>query len=119
MPEAFNPVELITRGIVEGYSYETLLSVLAPLEDSLILPLPRASVSVASLKLAPGETAVLESISGRQTLRQITNEALRQSTCDHAGVVRAVFVGLSSGAFASPSWPPPAVRDSMPTLPPQ
>jgi serine/threonine-protein kinase len=118
MPEAFNPIELITRGIVEGYSYEALLSVLAPLEDSLILPLPRAPVSVTSLKLGAGETAVLESIGGRQTLAQIANEASRLGTSDHEGVLRAVLVGLSSGSFVSPAWPPPAVRDSMPTAPP-
>jgi serine/threonine-protein kinase len=118
MPEAFNPIELITRGIVEGYSYEALLNVLAPLDDSLIVPLPRAPVSVASLKLGAGESAVLESISGRQTLSQIANEATRQATCDHVGVLRAVLVGLSSGSFVSPAWPPPAVRDSIPTAPP-
>jgi serine/threonine-protein kinase len=118
MPEAINPVELITRGIVEGYSYESLLSVLAPLEDSLILPLPRAQVSVASLKLSAGETAVLESIGGRHTLAQIASDATRHGTCDHEGVLRAVLVGLSSGSFVSPAWPPPAVRDSLPTAPP-
>jgi eukaryotic-like serine/threonine-protein kinase len=117
MPEAFNPTELITRGIVEGYSYETLLSLLAPLEDSLILPLTRASVSIASLKLGSGETAVLESITGRHTLAQIAKEAAHQGKCDHEGVLRAVFVGLSCGSLVCPVWPPPAVRDSMPTLP--
>ena len=117
MPEAFNPVELITRGIVEGYTYETLLGVLAPLEEAFILPLPRAAVSVASLKLGSGETALLESISGRQTLAQIAKDAVRRGTCDHESVLRAVFVGLSSGSLVSTAWPPPAVRDSMPTLP--
>jgi len=117
MPEAFNPIELITRGIVEGYSYETLLGVLAPLEEAFILPLPRAAVSVASLKLGSGETALLESISGRQTLAQIAKDAVRRGTCDHESVLRAVLVGLSSGSFVSTAWPPPAVRDSMPTLP--
>jgi serine/threonine-protein kinase len=117
MPEAFNAIDLITRGISEGYSYESLLALLGPLEDSLILPLPRAPVAIASLKLRAGETAVLESIGGRQTLGQIAKDAGRAGTSDHEGVLRAVFVGLSSGALVSPSWPPPAVRESLPTLP--
>src|SRR6185369_8062569 len=96
---------------------ETLLNVLSPLEDAFVLPLPRAAVSVASLKLGSGETALLESISGRHTLAQIAKEAARRGTCDHESVLRAVLVGLSSGSFVSTAWPPSAVRESVPTLP--
>ena len=53
MPEAFNAVELIARGITEGYTYEDLAKIMAPLEDALIVPVPRAAVSVSQLKLAP------------------------------------------------------------------
>ncbi len=117
MPEAFGPMDLITRGIVEGYSYDELSSILRPLDDSLIVPLPRAPVSVAALKLGARETAVLESINGRQTLSQITSEALVHGTCNREGVVRAVFVGLSSGTLVSPAWPPIEYRAMLPTLP--
>jgi hypothetical protein len=117
MPEAFNAVELIARGMVEGYGYDDLAIVLAPLEGSLIIPVPRAAVSVTSLKLAPRETAVLESITGKQTLGQIASEAVLRGTSDREGTLRAVFVGLASKAFASPGWPPGAHRETLPTVP--
>jgi serine/threonine-protein kinase len=117
MPEAFNSIELITRGIVEGYSYDDLVHVLAPVEHAAIVPLARPPVSVSSLKLPVREAAVLESIAGRQTLSQITSEAIQHGSCDHEGILRAVFIGLSSGAFISPAWPPAPIRESLPTLP--
>ena len=116
MPEAFNAVELIARGIVEGYTYDDLANVLAPLEDALIVPVPRAAVSVASLKLATRETAVLECITGQQTLRQIASDQVLRGTSDREGTLRAVFVGLSSKAFVSPAWPPAAHRETLPTV---
>jgi serine/threonine-protein kinase len=117
MPEAFNAVELIARGIVEGYTYDDLVKALAPIEDSLIVPVPRAAVSVASLKLAPRESAVLECITGKQTLGQIASDAVMRGTSDREGTLRAVFVGLSSKAFTSPAWPPAAHRETLPTVP--
>jgi serine/threonine-protein kinase len=117
MPEAFNPVELIARGIVEGYGYDDLVNILAPLEGALIVPVPRSAISVASLKLAPRETAVLESITGQQTLAQIVSEAVLRGTSDREGTLRAVFVGLSSKAFVSPAWPPATHRETLPTVP--
>jgi serine/threonine-protein kinase len=117
MPEAFNAVELIARGIVEGYSYDDLVKILAPLEGALIIPVPRAAISVASLKLAPRETAVLECITGQQTLAQIGSDAVVRGTSDREGTLRAVFVGLSSKAFVSPGWPPSAHRETLPTVP--
>jgi serine/threonine-protein kinase len=116
MPEAFNAVELIARGIVEGYTYDDLASVLAPLENALIVPVPRAAVSVASLKLAARETAVLECITGQQTLGQIASDAVLRGTSDREGTLRAVFVGLSSRAFVSPAWPPASHRETLPTV---
>ena len=53
MPDALNAVELIARGIVMGYSSADLAEVLAPLQSSLIIPVPRSAISVASLKLPP------------------------------------------------------------------
>ena len=117
MPEAFNAVELIARGIVENYTYDDLVKVLAPIEGALIVPVPRSAVSIASLKLAPRETAVLEGITGQQTLGQIASDAVMRGTSDREGTLRAVFVGLSSKAFVSPAWPPAAHRETLPTLP--
>jgi serine/threonine-protein kinase len=115
VPEAFSPCELIARGIVEGYSYDELSRLLAPLDNALIVPLPRSPVSVATLKLEAPETAVLESIKGQKTLAAITADAA-QRDIPRESVLRAVFVGLSSGAFVSPAWPT-RYRESMPTLP--
>jgi eukaryotic-like serine/threonine-protein kinase len=117
MPEAFNAVELIARGIVEGYGHDDLTAILAPLEGALIVPVPRAAISVASLKLGPRENAVLECITGQQTLRQIMNEAVLRGISDREGTLRAVFAGLSSKAFVSPGWPPASHRETLPTLP--
>jgi eukaryotic-like serine/threonine-protein kinase len=115
VPEAFSPFELIARGIVEGYSNEDLSRIIGPLENALIVPLPRAPVSVATLKLDAPETAVLESIKGQKTLAAITGDAAQRGIARES-VLRAVFVGLSSGAFVSPAWPV-RYRDSLPTLP--
>jgi hypothetical protein len=90
--------------------------VLAPLENALIVPVPRAAVSVASLKLAARETAVLECITGQQTLGQIASDAVLRGTSDREGTLRAVFVGLSSRAFVSPAWPPASHRETLPTV---
>jgi eukaryotic-like serine/threonine-protein kinase len=117
MPEAFNAVELIARGIIEGYGYDDLATVLAPLERALIIPVPRAAVSVASLKLPAREAAVLESIAAQQTLSQIMSDAVLRGTSDREGTLRAVFIGLSSKAFVSPAWPPTAHRETLPTVP--
>jgi serine/threonine protein kinase len=117
MPEAFNAVELVARGIVEGYGYDDLSKILAPIEGALIVPVPRAAISVASLKLAAREAAVLESINGQQTLGQIASEAVLRGTSDREGTLRAVFVGLSSKAFLSPGWPPSSHRETLPTVP--
>ena len=117
MPEAFNAMELIARGIVEGYGYDDLATLLAPLEGALIVPVPRAAVSVASLKLPAREAAVLECITGQQTLGQISSEAVLRGTSDREGTLRAVFIGLSSKAFVSPAWPPTTHRETLPTVP--
>jgi serine/threonine-protein kinase len=117
MPEAFNAVELIARGIVEGYGYDDLANILAPLEGALIVPVPRAAVSVTSLKLDPRETAVLECITGQQTLGEIASEAVLRGVSDREGTLRAVFVALSSKSFVSPGWLPPAYRETLPTVP--
>jgi eukaryotic-like serine/threonine-protein kinase len=117
MPEAFNAVELIARGIVEGYGYDDLAKILAPLEGALIIPVPRAAVSVASLKLPAREASVLECITGEQTLGQLSSEAVLRGTSDREGTLRAVFVGLSSKAFISPGWPPTSHRETLPTVP--
>ena len=117
MPEAFNAVELIARGSAEGYSYDDLAKILAPLEGELIVPVPRAAISVASLKLAARETAVLECITGQQTLGQIASDAVLRGTSDREGTLRAVFVGLSAMCFVSPGWPPAAHREALPTVP--
>jgi hypothetical protein len=60
---------------------------------------------------------VLESINGRQTLSQIASDAILHGISDREGTLRAVFVGLSSGAFVSPGWPPASHRESLPTVP--
>jgi serine/threonine-protein kinase len=117
MPEAFNAMELIARGIVEGYGYDDLATLLGPLEGALIVPVPRAAVSVASLKLPAREAAVLECITGQQTLGQISSEAVLRGTSDREGTLRAVFIGLSSKAFVSPAWPPTTHRETLPTVP--
>jgi hypothetical protein len=117
MPEAFNAVELIARGIIEGYTYDDLVKILAPLENALIVPVPRAAISVASLKLPAREASVMECITGQQTLGQISSEAVLRGTSDREGTLRAVFIGLSSKTFVSPAWPPAAHRETLPTVP--
>jgi serine/threonine-protein kinase len=117
VPEAFNPFELIARGIVEGYSVEDLSRLLAPLENGLLVPLPRGPVSVASLKLEAPEIAVLESIKGQTTLAEIAAVAAQRGIARES-VLRGVFIGLSSGAFVSPAWPA-KYRETLPTLPHQ
>jgi serine/threonine-protein kinase len=117
VPEAFNPFELIARGIIEGYSVEDLSRLLAPLENGLLVPLPRAPVAVGSLKLEAPETAVLELIKGQTTLGEIAAMASQRGIARDS-VLRGVFVGLSSGAFVSPAWPA-KVRETLPTLPHQ
>jgi serine/threonine-protein kinase len=117
VPEAFNPFELIARGIIEGYSVEDLSRLLAPLENGLLVPLPRAPVAVGSLKLEAPETAVLDLIKGQTTLGEIAAMAAQRGIARDS-VLRGVFVGLSSGAFVSPAWPA-KVRESLPTLPHQ
>jgi serine/threonine-protein kinase len=115
VPEAFNAVELIARGITEGYSLEDLSQLLAPLEHSLLVPLPRSPISFAALKLDAPETSVLEVIKGHRTLAQVATDAATRGIGREV-VLRSVFIGLSSGALVSPSWPPTVYREKLPTI---
>jgi eukaryotic-like serine/threonine-protein kinase len=117
MPEALNGVELIARGIIEGYSYDDLSAVLAPLQSAIILPVTRAPVAIASLKLPSRENAVLDAITGHQSLAQLASEAVLRGMADREGTLRAVFIGLSCGAFIAQGWPPVVPRESLPTVP--
>jgi serine/threonine-protein kinase len=114
VPQAFNPFELIARGIVEGYSHEDLSRLLAPLEQAVLVPPARAPVSVAWLKLDAPELSVLSSVTTEQTLLDVrADAAARGIEGDH--VLRAIFIGLSSGVLVSPAWPL-AYRERMPTI---
>jgi serine/threonine-protein kinase len=117
MPEAFDAVELIARGISEGYGYDDLAKILGPLDNAIILPVTRGPVSIAQLKLAPRERAILEGIAGQQTLGQLASEAVLRGTSDREGTLRAVFIGLSAKSLVSPGWPPSAHRETLPTVP--
>jgi serine/threonine-protein kinase len=115
VPEAFNAVELIARGITQGYSHQDLSQLLAPLEHSLLVPLPRSPISVASLKLDAPEASVLEMIKGQRTLAQLATDAATRGIGREV-VLRSVFIGLSSGAVVSPSWPLAVYREKLPTI---
>jgi serine/threonine protein kinase len=115
VPDAFNPFELIARGIFAGYAYRDFADFLAPLEQAVLVPLPRPPVSVSLLKLDAPESAVLESVKKQQTLAQVVS-SLGQNGFSREVVLRAVFVGLSSGILVSPVWPPVLYRDCMPTI---
>jgi hypothetical protein len=67
------------------------------------------------LKLDAPESAVLESVKKQQTLAQVVS-SLGQNGFSREVVLRAVFVGLSSGILVSPVWPPVLYRDCMPTI---
>jgi len=114
MPEAFDAFELIAGGIAEGYSYQDLSRLLAPLENAILVPLPRPPVALGQLDLEAPETTVIELVRGQQTLAQISAHATARGIAPRS-VLHGVFVGLSCGLVVSPAWPA-AYRETLPTV---
>ncbi len=117
LPEAFPPFELITRGILEGYTRDEIAAALTPVCEALVVPVSRPTVSVASLRLPQPEAAVLDAISGESSIQEVVLNSIAHGLADRHEALRAIFIGLSSRVLVCPSWPPSAARPSMPTLP--
>jgi eukaryotic-like serine/threonine-protein kinase len=116
LPEAFAPVDLLVRGITNGYPPERIAAVLKPMLGAPVMAAPKAAVSAASLRLSPREEAVLVSLGAAKKVGDIIDDCVAKGVADKVEAARAIFVGLSSRMLVSPVWPPAEVASDGPTL---
>ena len=112
-PLGVDMYELIGRGIRSGYSYEELESILSPVLEEVLEPIPTPPVRREMFRLPEREAAVLEAVTGKTTLGKLMAELVRAGTADPEEVQRAVFLGLACELLKSPKWviPPSFVKN--------
>jgi eukaryotic-like serine/threonine-protein kinase len=116
LPEAFAPIDLLVRGITEGYPPQRLSAVTRPVLAAPVIVAAKAALSVASLRLSPREEAVLASLGAAKKVSDIIADCVAQGIADEVEAQRAVFIGLSSRTLVSPVWPPAEITSDSPTL---
>ena len=108
-------VELITKGIVEGYEEVEIVEMLAPFVDNEIRPGPPKEFGIRDLRLQRRLASVLTAIDRAWQLRELLDNFAEQGHAGRDDVLRAVFVGLSARLLITTGWPPSVERPSVPT----
>jgi serine/threonine-protein kinase len=111
-PLGVDTYELIGRGIRNGYGYEELQAMLAPVHEEVIEPVPNPPVRLEMFRLPEREAAVIEAITSKTTLAKLLAERTSAEASDPEEVMRAVFLGLACELLRSPKWvvPPSFIR---------
>jgi serine/threonine-protein kinase len=111
-PLGVDPYELITRGIRDGYSYEELDAMLAPLQEEVIERVTVPPVRLDMFRLPEAQMATIEAVTGKTTQSKLMAHMVDSGVADPDDVLRAVFLGLSCELLRSPKWvvPPSFVK---------
>lgn len=111
-PLGVDMYELLGRALREGYSYEELEAMLAPLREEVLESVPVPPVRPEMFRLPDAETATLHAVTGKTTLSKLLAERVRGGDADPEHVLRAVFLGLACELLKSPKWvvPPSFVK---------
>jgi eukaryotic-like serine/threonine-protein kinase len=110
-----SPLELIARGILQGYTDENIDDVLGDYLESEIRPVADSGGVLPMLRLGIREGGILTSIERPIRLRQIVEESGDRGIGSRSEVLRSVFIGLSARLLVTTGWPPTLHRPSIPT----
>jgi len=100
-----SPLHLVTKAIRQGFSGRELARILSALGDNPIAKNPCCSTPASDLGLLDDELDALERVIGTRSLGRFLAEAISQKSTRPEDILRAVFVGMSSGILISPGWP--------------
>jgi serine/threonine-protein kinase len=106
-PLGVDTYELIGRGIRHGYGYEELETILAPVYDEVIEPVPVPPVRLEMFRLPEREAAVIDAINQKTTLSKLAAQLTDSGMADSEEVFRAAFLGLACELLRSPKWVTP------------
>lgn len=111
-PLGVDPYELIARGIRDGYSYEELEAMLAPLREEVIERVTVPPVRLDMFRLPEAQMAAIEAVNGKTTPSKLVAQMVDSGAADPDDVLRAIFLGLSCELLRSPKWvvPPSFVK---------
>jgi serine/threonine protein kinase len=98
-------LSLLTNMVRCNYSGRELSRILATLGDGPIAASPVPPLDAAQLGLTQEEQLALKSVAGTRCLERFMTEAVAKLGLHPDDVLRAVFVGLSTGLLVSPGWP--------------
>jgi serine/threonine protein kinase len=111
-PLGVDTYELIGRGVREGYGYDELEAILAPLSEEVIERVTVPPVRLEMFRLPDREAAVIDAVTEKTTLAKLVAQLTSVGSADPEEVFRAVFVGLGCELLRSPRWviPPSFVK---------
>ncbi len=111
-PLGVDPYELIGRGIRDGYSYEELEAMLAPVREEVIERVQIPPVRLEMFRLPEAQVATIEAVTGKTTPSKLVAQMVGAGSADPEDVLRAIFLGLACELLKSPKWviPPSFVR---------
>jgi serine/threonine-protein kinase len=111
-PLGVDTYELIGRGIRHGYTHQELESFLAPIREEVLEPVAVPPVRPEIFRLPEREAGVIDAVTGKTTISQLSAELDGRSAADPEEVLRAVFLGLACELLRSPKWviPPSFVK---------
>jgi len=98
-------VSLLTSMVRRNYSGRELSRILATLGDGPIAASPVPPIESSQLGLTRQEKLALASVAGTRCLERFMTEAVAELSLHPDDVLRAVFLGLSTGLLVSPGWP--------------
>ena len=112
-PLGVDPYELINRGVRDGYSYEELDGMLAPVREEVLERVAVPPVRLEMFRLPEAQAAVIEAVVGKTTPGKLVAQMAAAGAADPDDVMRAVFLGLSCELLRSPKWvvPPSFVKN--------
>jgi serine/threonine-protein kinase len=103
-PLGVDTYELIGRGVRQGYSYEELQALLAPLYEEVIEPVSAPPVRLEMFRLPEREAAAIEAVTRKTTLAKLVGQLTASGAADPEEVMRGAFLGLACDLLRSPKW---------------
>jgi serine/threonine-protein kinase len=96
---------LMARLVREAFPPGDIAGLLRPVTKEALATSPTYDQFASQLELTPGEAAVLNLAEDSSTVREAVSRA-SEGGIAMAEALRAVFIGLCSGALVAPGWPP-------------
>lgn len=111
-----SPIELIARGVLQGYPDADVEEVLGPFLEQEIRAVASMDDTVQTLGLTGREGAALLLIEQPNTIGDVVELCGVTGVASRTEALRGMLVGLSARALVTTGWPPPIQRPSVPTM---